>query len=686
MHETADIRNLAVVGHSGAGKTLLVEALLSAGGAIEAMGSGVSNSTVCDFEPQEKRYQHSLYAAVASLQYKKKQINIIDTPGYPDFLGQSLSVLSAVDALIVVIDAQDGIQLATSKMMEIAEAQGLQCMLLVNRIDLEEINLAVLMEQMTAAFGDRCLPLNLPSQGAAEVVDCFLKPSQSATDFSTVAESHTRIIDRVVEMDDELMEWYLEEGGELTFDMLRDALGKALRQWHLVPVCFTSAQAGVGIAELLDLIVQILPSPGTSNRDNLIYRQANDEPLVGEASVAFSNDPHASAIAHVFKVTVDAFIGRTGVLRIHQGMLTKDSTLHVSGSRKPFKVNHLFRLQGGERIEIEQAIAGDICAIARMDKLEYNAVLHEAADDASLKVKAIPLPQPMYSRAIQALSSGDEQKLSDAMHKLSAEDQSFTIQHNTVLNETVLKSQGELHTRVLLERLKERYNVNVETYPPRIEYHETIQVATEGHYRHKKQSGGAGQFGEVFLFIEPTERGKGFDFVDKVVGGSIPGQFIPAVEKGVRQVLAEGAIAGYPLQDVRVTVYDGKYHPVDSKEVAFVTAGKRAFLDAISRAQPIILEPVMDIQIIAPEQHMGDIVAGLSSKRGRISSTGGEADNTVSIIAQVPLNEIAAYQIELKSITGGAGSYTAELSHYDAVPAQVQQQIVAEYTPAATDD
>ena len=680
-YEPADIRNVALVGHGGAGKTLLVDALLVAAGTIEAMGSIERANTVCDFDPQEKEHKHSLYSAVVSLEHDHKQINIIDTPGYPDFWGQSLSVLSAVDAVIVVIDAHAGIQLTTHKMMEIAAAHSLARILVVNRIDHEDVDFAGLMEQITAAFGEKCLPLNLPAGGGTGVADCFFKPGKAATDFSAVDEAHTRITDRVVEVDEDLMERYLEQGEELNADMLHDAFGQALREGHLVPICFTSAQTGTGVAELLNVIAQVIPSPDKSNPPALVHRQQHrSEPVI------LSEEVDAPVIAHVFKVTVDAFVGRMGVFRIHQGTVTKESQLYINDSRKPFKVGHLLKLQGKEHIEIERGVRGDLCAIAKVNDLEYNAVLHEAVDDADISLTAITLPQPMYGLAIHTANRGDEQKLSDALQKLTAEDTCFTVEHNAALNETVIKSLGELHMRMLLDRLNERYNIAVDTRPPRIEYRETVCVAADGHYRHKKQSGGAGQFGEVFLSVEPTERGSGFEFVSKVVGGVIPGQFIPAVEKGVRQVLVEGAIAGYPLQDVRVTIYDGKHHPVDSKEVAFATAGKRAFMDAINKARPIVLEPIVNIAITAPQDYMGDIVGGLSSKRGRISGTEAIAGGAILIVGQVPLSELGSYPIELKSITGGTGSYTMEPDHYDAVPAQIQQQLVTEYNPAAEDE
>jgi elongation factor G len=374
------------------------------------------------------------------------------------------------------------------------------------------------------------------------------------------------------------------------------------------------------------------------------------------------------------------------VFRVHQGTVTKDTQLYVGGARKPFKVAHLFRLQGKEHIEIDAGVPGDICAVAKVDDIGLDAVLHDSAGDGEIHMRSMDYPAPMFGLAVTAKTRGDEQKISDTLHKLDAEDPCFKVEHNAVTNETVIKGLGDLHLRVMLEKMRDRYNVDVDTHPPKIEYRETVRASAEGHARHKKQTGGAGQFGEVYLRVEPLPRGAGFEFVDEVVGGVIPSQFIPAIEKGVRQVLEAGAIAGYPIHDVRVAVYDGKFHPVDSKEVAFVAAGKKAFVDAISKARPIVLEPIVNIDISAPQANMGDIAGDLSSRRGRIRGTESVPGGMVIISGQVPLSEMTNYQSQLKSVTGGAGSYTMELSHYDPVPAPEQKKLVDAYKPRVDED
>ena len=677
-YTTDDIRNVALVGHGAAGKTTLAEALLAHAGVIGAPGSVMKGTSVCDFEPQEKEHRHSLYSAVASFDHGSRHVNLVDTPGYPDFLGRALPILAAVETAAVVVDARQGIQMVTRRMMEAAAQRGLARMVVVNKIDADEVDPESLLASLVEAFGSECLPINLPADGGRSVVDCFFVPGDGPTDFSSVDETHTRIVDQVVEVDEALMELYLEQGEELEADKLHDAFEKALREGHLIPVCFTSAETGAGVPELAAVIEKVMPSPPEANRPP--FRDAAGEP----AEVA--PEPGGAVLAHVFKVSIDAFVGRLGVFRIHRGTVTKDSQLHIGDARKPVKVGHLFALQGKDHVEIDAGIPGDICAVAKIDEVVYDVVMHAAPDDAGLALAAPDLPAPMLGLAISARTRGDEQKLGDALSKLAAEDPCLAIEHNAIFNETVLRGLGDLHLRMVLEKMKDRYNVEVDTRPPKIAYRETIRKPAEGHHRHKKQTGGAGQFGEVYLRVEPLARGAGFEFVDAVVGGVIPHQFIPAVEKGVRQVLATGAVAGYPIHDVRVTVYDGKHHSVDSKEVAFVTAGKKAFVDAVVKASPIVLEPIVDIHVTVPQENMGDVTGDLSSKRGRISGTEAMSGGMVVVSGRAPLSELGSYQSELKSVTGGAGSYAMELSHYDPVPANIQQQLVTEFRPAADED
>ena len=682
-YTTEDIRNIALTGHGGAGKTTLVEALLYKAGVINATGSVEKGTTVSDFDPQEKSHQHSLDSAIVSMDYHGGHINLIDTPGYPDFVGRALAVLPAVETCAVVINAQSGIELTTHKMMQVAKDRHLDRLIIINKIDQTDIDLEKLLEQIRENFGSECLPINLPANNGKEVVDCFFQPGNNGkkTDFSSVEEAHTQIIDQVVELDEDLMQIYLEQGEEISPEQLHDPFEKALREDHLIPVCFVSAVTGAGIAELLDIFARLMPNPMEGNPP-MFFK--------GEGSKAkpidISPDTEKHALAHVFKVSIDPYVGKLSVFRIHQGRISRDSQLFIGDGRKPFKVGHLLKLQGKQHIEITYGIPGDICAVAKIDDIHFDAVLHDSHDEDHIHLQSIKFPAPMHGLAIEVKSRGDEQKISDALHKLQSEDPSLKVEHHVSLNETVIRGLGELHLRVLLEKLKDTYNVEVETHPPKIPYTETITAPAEGHHRHKKQTGGAGQFGEVYLRIEPAERGNGYEFVDAVVGGVIPKQFITAVEKGILQAIEQGVVAGYPLQDMKVTVYDGKHHSVDSKEVAFIAAGKKAFIDAVKKARPVVLEPIVNISINAPDHNLGDITADLSGKRGRITQTSTQAGGMTVIQGQVPLSEINNYQSQLKSITGGIGYFSIEFSHYDPVPARKQQELAQDYRPGKDED
>lgn len=680
-YSTENIRNIAITGHSGSGKTTLVEALLQGAGAINQKGSVARGTTVCDFDPQEKTHQHSLDSAIASLDYQGSHVNLIDTPGYPDFIGRALSVLPAVETCAVVVNAQSGIEMVTGRIMESAGERGLDRLVIVNKIDADGVDPETVLQQLREAYGSECLPLNLPAAGGAEVVDCFFQSEGKETDFLSVAEAHVNIVDQVVELDEELMEQYLEQGEDIKPEQLHEPFEQALREGHFIPVCFVSAETGAGVPQLLEVLARLMPNPGEGNPPP-VFRGEGD----AAEEIEIRPDPGGHVIAHVFKVNIDPFVGKLGVFRIHQGTVTRDSQLYIGDGRKPFKVGHLLKLQGREHDEIDRGVPGDICGVAKIDEIHFNALLHDSHDEDQVHLQSIDIPAPMYGLAIQAKSRGDEQKISDALHKLGAEDQSFLVEHNAATNETVIRGLGEFHLRIMLEKLKDRHNVEVTTRPPKIAYKETITANAEGHHRHKKQTGGAGQFGEVFLRVEPLPRGSGFEFVDAVVGGVIPKPLIPAVEKGIKQALESGFLSGNPMQDIRVTVYDGKHHPVDSKEVAFIAAGKKAFLDAFHKARPVVLEPIVDINVTAPSGAMGDINADISGKRGRISNTLALAGGMSTITARVPLSELDNYQSQLKSMTGGAGSYSLSFSHYDPVPAKTQKELIAAHKPKEEED
>jgi elongation factor G len=669
---TERLRTVALVGHGAAGKTTLAEALLARAKMIGAAGSVEKGSTVSDYDPLEKAALHSLRASVLHLDVNGSRIHLIDTPGYPDFLGAAVGALDAVETVAVVVSATNGIELVTRRMMDWARSRDLVRIIVVNKIDHENINLPALLEQLQEAFGAEVLPINLPAEGGSRVIDCFDKDDGKA-DFLSVADVHRKVMEQVVEVDDAAMEKYLEQGA-IDPTTLHEPLEKALREGHIIPVCFVSAKSGAGVQDLLDAMVRHLPHPGEGNPPLLLKGE-------GAEVQAFRAEPDAGkhVIAHVFKVVNDPYVGKIGIFRVHQGRIGKDTQLFVGDAKKPFKVAHPMLLQGKEMVEVPELVPGDIGAVAKVDDIVFDCVLHDSHDEDYVRMKPLDLPKPMFGWAIEPKRRGDEGRISEVMAKIAAEDPSLAIEHDVQQNETVMRGLSELHLRSVLERMASVFKLEVATRPPRVPYRETINAPAEGHARHKKQTGGAGQFGEVFLRVEPMGRGQGFEFVDQVKGGVIPYNFIPAVEKGVREVMASGTVAGYPMQDVRVTVYDGKHHAVDSKEVAFVAAGRKAMLDAMTKARPTVLEPIVNVEIVVPDSAMGDITGDLSSRRGQVTGTDNLASGSMVVKGVVPLSELDGYAGRLKAMTQGQGSFSMELSHYEAVPPAVQMQLANEF-------
>jgi elongation factor G len=681
-YATEAIRAVALVGHAGAGKTTLAETLLAGTGTIAAPGSVEKGSTVCDFDPLEKSAGHSINASLVNFVHENVHIHLIDTPGYPDLVGQAVSALAAVETALVVIDAETGIELTTTRMMRWAKDRGLCRMIVVNRIDADNVNLPGLLAEIRERFGKECMLLDLPAHGRHDVVE-VLEHDAGDSDFDSVAAAHRALIDTLVEEDETLLARYLEDGQDPTPGELHAPFEKALREGHLVPILFVSAKTGAGIDELLHVLATLAPNPAEGNPPPF-YRGEPGDPN----AEAFHAEPDADkhVLAHVFKVVMDPYVGKVGIFRVYQGTIGKDSQLFVGDGRRPFKVGHLYLLQGKDYVETDSLVPGDIGAIAKVDEIEFDSVLHDSHDEDHIHLKPLQFPKPMHGLAVEPKRKGDEQRIFEILHKLEIEDPCFAVERHPTTNETVIRGLGELHLRGKLEKMANQFKLEVTTKPPKVPYRETITKPAEGHHRHKKQTGGAGQFGEVYLKIEPRERGAGFEFLDQTKGGVIPNVFMPAVEKGVRQALDEGGIAGYPVEDLRVIVYDGKSHPVDGKEVAFVSAGRKAVLDAISKAGPIVLEPIVDIEITAPERYMGDLTSDLSGRRGQVTGTESHGGDAMAILGQVPLSELSDYQSRLRSMTGGHGSYSVDFSHYAPVPPQVQQQLMSQFKRAAEED
>ena len=583
-YSTQQIRNVALAGHSSAGKTTLFEALLHAGGALQTAGSVERGTTVSDFDPMEKARVHSLNTAIASTDHAGIHVNLIDTPGYADFRGPTLSAFSAVETALIVVNATSGIEHGTRRMMEAAKARGLCRVIAINRIDADPGKLGALLDALREEFGGECLPMNLPADGGKSVVDCFFNPGGDS-DLGPVADWHQKIIDQVVEINEDVMGKYLEEGeAGLSGQQLHDAFEQCLREGHLVPVCFVSARTGAGVKELLDLIEKLAPNPAEANPPQFVK---------GTGANAETIEPHPApnkhVIADVFKIVNDPFVGKLSVFRVYQGTVKKDTQLYIDDGSKAFKVGHLFKLKGKDHVEIDAAIPGDIAAVAKVEEIHFDAILHDSHDEDQIHLKPIDFPHPMFGIAIEPAHKGQEQKLATALHKLCEEDPCLRVEHNKELNEMVVRGLGELHLRLSLERMKERYGVEVKSRPPRVAYRETVSSKADGHHRHKKQTGGAGQFGEVFLRIEPLPRGTGFEFVDEVKGGTIPNQFLPAIEKGVRQVLEHGAVAGATDDDDRDPLFDSgngrsgrSASAMSSRSASAITCGYRRRTSASS--------------------------------------------------------------------------------------------------------
>ncbi|MEC9372425.1 MAG: elongation factor G, partial [Planctomycetota bacterium] len=504
-------------------------------------------------------------------------------------------------------------------------------------------------------------------------------------DFSSVEDAHKAIVEQVVEVDDSLTEKYLA-GTQPTEQEIHAAFEKALREAHLTPICFCSSNKGVGVKELLHVFVDRCPSPLEGNPRPFHMGSGDDiKPFVPD------QNPDDPLLAHVFKVTTDPFVGKLAFFRVHQGRLKHNSQVYRNDEKKAVRIGHVLSVMGKDTKDVDEVIAGDIGAVAKLEEIHTGDCLHDSHDLDSVEFEAPPMPRPMYGLAITPKSRGDETKVGSAVQKLMEEDPTFVVERVAATKQTVARGVGELHLRIMIEKLMGRFSVDVATAPPRVAYKETITSKAEGHHRHKKQTGGAGQFGEVFLRIEPlkedSENGvAGFEFADETFGGSVPKQFMPAIEKGIRQVLSGGAIAGYPMTGVRVAVYDGKHHPVDSKEVAFVTAGKRAFIDAVQKARPVLLEPYVHLEVTAPASYMGDLTSDISGKRGRVQGTDMLPGDLCVVKALAPLSEILNYSSQLKSMTQGQGSYTMDYSHDEPTPPNVQQDIVAQFKPHEDED
>ncbi len=677
-HQVGDIRNIAIVGHAGCGKTMIGEALLNKAGVTTRLGNVDDGTSHLDYDEESKERRQSIDSRVFYLEHSGNLLNLIDTPGSPDYCGVALSALAGVETAVVVISASAGIEVNTRRMFNAAGDFGLARMVVINKIDAETANLEEVMNNLRESFGTSCLPINLPAGGAKSVIDVFSKAEGDA-DISDVGEAHTAIIEAIVETDDALMEKYMETG-EFEAEKLGPAIRAAVASGHVIPVLFSAAPKGIGVAELLDALVTFAPSPLRGKQRELVVgkgEQAKRTPIEPKADGPF--------IAQVFKVTADPKSNiKYSVARVHSGTLKADAQVFIEDERKGQRPGHILKLRGDQHSEVEAACAGDIVALAKLD-LKIGSMLWDHQNEGSIELPKTP--KPMFALAIEPKSRGDVEKIGAALHKFAEEDPCFEAHRDSQTGELVMQGLGDQHLNVIQSRMKRQFKLEVETKQPKIPYRETITgTAKYVEYTHKKQSGGAGQFARVFIDMEPTERGEGYEFVDKIYGGTIDQAFRPSVDKGIQAQLKQGVIAGCPVVDVRVSLVDGKTHPVDSKDIAFQIAGKQAFKKAFVQCKPILLEPVVHIEVTAPTDFVGDITRDLAGKRGHILGQDMLPGNFTVVKAQIPLAEVATYNSQLKSVTGGQGSYSMEFSHYDPVPPNVQQQIVAAYKPKGGDE
>jgi elongation factor G len=672
-YHLTDIRNIALAGHGASGKTSLADAMLYASGITGRLGSVDDGTSLSDSEDEEKRRHFTIDCHPLHCEWAGKQVHLLDTPGYPDFIGHALSALAAVENVVLTVAANSGVEVNTRRIVQEASRLRLGGLIALTKMDAEGVDFLKILDEVRRSFGPRCVPFFVPiGQGGtfSAVVDVLNPPYEIPLDCPMhPGEAYQMVVEAIVETDEALMERYLE-GETIPPDLLRDAAHFAIAAGHLVPIVCVSSKKDIGVREMLDLLAEITLKPDE------VHRFGHE--AEGDDEVELSPMEEGDLVAQVFKTTNDLFVGKLSVLRIHSGRMAHDSTLVNLRTGKTSKPGHLYRLQGKTQEEVKEAIAGDIVAIPKFDDLHISDTVTIAANGQThrLALNPIHFPTPMVPRAVEPRTREDEPKISAGLAKLADEDPTFTYRRDSQTHELVISGMSELHLDVIQNRLKSRYKIDINTHVPHVPYLETITGEYEAHHRHKKQTGGRGQFADVHLRIRPRERGQGFAFIDAVKGGVIPNQFIPAIEKGIREQLEKGVVSGNPVVDVEVEVFFGSHHAVDSSEQAFKIAGASAFRKAFVAARPALLEPIVDLEISAPLDKFGDVSADLGTRRGQITGMETLPGGQQAIKAMVPLAEALRYATDLKSLTGGRGSYTMEFRSYEPVPPNVQQDLV----------
>ena len=683
--EVEKIRNVAVIAHGGAGKTSLVEAMLFDTKATDRLGRIEEGNTVTDYEPEEINRKITLASATAFLDWNGYRINLIDTPGYINFIEDTRCSLSAVDGAVVIVSALSGVKAETEKIWKFACMYEIPRLVFVNKMDKETASFEMALDDIEKSYGSTPIPLNIPigAEAAFEgIIDLInmkavtyqngnMKEGAIPDSLKAEAEEYRkRLIEKIAEMDDALLEKYLE-GGDLTTEEITKGIREGSITRRFIPVVCGSATRNMGIQQLLDILPLCLPSP---------IEKANITPIKGKnpkngEEVVRKPIQSEPLSARVFKTIADPFAGKLTLFRVYSGVLKADSTIYNSTHDSKEKIGHIFYLVGKKQVPVSQVGPGEIAAVAKLKDVQTGDTLSDVGNPTIFD--PIQLSDPMISYAIEP-KRGDEEKVSTALHRMLEEDPTLKFHRDTDTKEMILAGMGQVHLEVTLEKLKRKFGVEVLMKTPKIPYRETIRIASSAQGRYKKQSGGRGQYGDCWIKIEPLPRGTGFEFVDNIVGGVIPRQYIPAVEKGIIDALPDGMIAGYPVVDIRVTLYDGSYHTVDSSEMAFKIAGSMALKNAAQNAKVVILEPIVRIEVITPDEFLGAVIGDLNSKRGKVQGVEPQAGGNQKIMALVPMSEILTYANQLNSLTSGRGIYTMEASHYEEVPSHIAQKIIAQ--------
>ena len=665
--DTPRLRNVALLSHSGAGKTVLAEAMLFATGATTRQGAIEEGTTASDFEPEEQRREASVQTAIVPCAWREHKINVLDTPGYADFRGDVIAATRVADGAVIVVAAPSGVEVGTTQMWRIAGERGLPRVLFVNKLDRENTDFGRVLDSLTETFGRQCVAVQVPvgaEAGFSGVVN-LLDPSAEAPEGleDTVEEARERLVEAVAETDDDLATKYLE-GEELTPDEIVSGVKQGVASGEIVPVMAGAGASGIGATELMDAIVDLLPSPAGSTA-----AQTTD----GD-EVEIDGDPDAPLAALVFKTAADPFVGKLSYFRVYNGTFRSDSQIANANRGESERTGQLFVMTGKEQAPVSDLAPGDIGAVPKLASVLTGDTLTDRGNELTLP--GLELGAPVYRMAVYPKTKADLDKLTAALARITEEDPSLQLTRDAGTNEMLLGGLGDVHVDVAVEKMKRKFGVEVQLETPRVAYRETISMPTKVEYRHKKQSGGHGQFGHVWLEIQPMDRGSGFEFDEKIVGGAVPREYIPSVEKGCRQAIEDGVLAGYPVVDLKATLVDGKYHPVDSSGVSFEIAGSHALSDGIKQANPTLLEPVMLARITVPDSDTGDIMGDLNGKRARILGMAPNGDGTTTVEAEVPQVEMLRYATDLRSQTQGRGTFTIDFHHYDEVPRHLVERVV----------